>query len=421
MRGDDRAVRASSARRFAAESDCPGAGRSATTRSSYATVVPSSASTLSAQAMSATRSRSSRSCTASASRLVIASVPLMSARPSLGSTSIGVRPWSRSAAAPSTRSPSVARDPALAEQHGRDRRERCEVARRTERAVLGHPGHDRPRRAARAAPRPVPARTPESPAASVRARSRIIPRTTSSSRRGPEPAAWLSTTERCRSARSGGIDRTIGERAEPGGHAVDDRALAIEPVDHRARRRHPARGPRGSRRTASRPRAARTTASMDNAPPSTVIIRRAAYSTREPCSSTEAGGRPGTANPRCAHVRYAYVDLAPERAAACRRRCRPRRWPPTPAARAPIRRWPIAALAGRVAGHRRAPAWRSWRSAPPTGTAVGGVDRLDARPPRATSPRRSRSTRSIAARTGPLFVLDPRRGRRCQQRRGADR
>ena len=49
-------------------------------------------------------------------------------------------------------------------------------------------------------------RTPEYPIASVRARSSIIARTTSSSTGGPMPAAWLRTSARCSSSRrSGGI------------------------------------------------------------------------------------------------------------------------------------------------------------------------------------------------------------------------
>ena len=184
------------------------------------------------------------SCTASASMLVIASVPLMSASPSLGSTSMGVSPLVRSASAPSTRPTAGIDHPSLTEQHRGDRRKRRQVARCPEGAVLGHPGHDARRRAGRGAPRPVRRgrRTGRRRGSAPGAGS--FPRTTSSSRPAPDPAAWLSTTDRWSSARSAGIDGAVGQRSEAGGNAIDDGSLAIETVDDRSRRPHPARGRR---------------------------------------------------------------------------------------------------------------------------------------------------------------------------------
>ena len=80
---------ASSRRRFAAEAACPGCGRSACRSAAKTRSVPSWPSTLIAAAMSAALSSIRRSAIASTSMPSMPSVPLISASPSLASSSTG--------------------------------------------------------------------------------------------------------------------------------------------------------------------------------------------------------------------------------------------------------------------------------------------------------------------------------------------
>jgi hypothetical protein len=58
-------------------------------------------------------------------------------------------------------------------------------------------------------------RTPVRPVASVCRRSSIVARTTSRSTSGPELAAWLRTSERCRSRRRSGTMCVVARAPKP--------------------------------------------------------------------------------------------------------------------------------------------------------------------------------------------------------------
>ena len=88
---------------FAADATCPANGRAAWMRGSKGCVEPRSASMDSAAAMSPARTSRSDAATASARSAVDGCVPLISASPSFGPRSIGVRPARLRASAPETR------------------------------------------------------------------------------------------------------------------------------------------------------------------------------------------------------------------------------------------------------------------------------------------------------------------------------
>ena len=129
-------------------------------------------------------------------------------------------------------------DLARAGEDGTDVGQGRQVAGCAEAAELGDDRGDARRTAGRPVPRPAPGRAPDRPAASVRARSSIIARTTSASTGSPIPAAWLSTSDSCRRRASAGDTLHRGQRPEAGGHAVDRRSLGHDPLDDRPGRSH---------------------------------------------------------------------------------------------------------------------------------------------------------------------------------------
>ena len=175
------------------------------------------------------------SCTDSASMLVIASVPLMSASPSLGSTSTGVSPCARSGFAALDPSTAALRNPPLTEQHGRDGRQRRQVARRTERSVFGHPGDDARREQPEERFDELDADSGQTGRQRPRAQQdhsadHLVVEASAGSRGVAEDDRPLEQRA------VGGIDGAIRKRPEPGGHAVDGGALPVETVHHLARR-----------------------------------------------------------------------------------------------------------------------------------------------------------------------------------------
>ena len=129
---------ASSVRRLAALSAMPGCGRSSARSAANAASVPSWASTLMAAAMSAVRSSSRRSWQASTSMPSMPSVPLISARPSFSASTTGSIPLAASASPAGTSAP-LGRAHLPFPHHGqRAVRERGQIPRAAERAVLVH-------------------------------------------------------------------------------------------------------------------------------------------------------------------------------------------------------------------------------------------------------------------------------------------
>ena len=181
--------------------------------------------------MSAVRSSTSRSASASTSMPSIPSVPLISARPSLARSVSGATPAvATGGRAVDQRAVGQARL-ALAEQHERRRRQRGEVAAGAERAVLADDRRDAGVEQGEHRVDDDAARAPEKPIARLRARSRTIARTTSRSTSGAHPGGVRADQRRLQLGRALGRDHRVGQRAEPGGHAVDRLGLVDEPLD----------------------------------------------------------------------------------------------------------------------------------------------------------------------------------------------
>ena len=177
-----------------------------------------------------TRSSTSRSASARTSMPSIPSVPLIRARPSLARSTSGAAPASATAVAPSTSEPSATAGRALAEQHQRRRRQRGEVAAGAERAVLAHDRRDAgveqgehrlddDRAGAREAHRQAAGaqqdHRPHDLALDLRA----------------HPGGVRADERRLQLGRALGRDHRVGQRAEPGRHAVHRLGLVDEPVD----------------------------------------------------------------------------------------------------------------------------------------------------------------------------------------------
>ncbi len=223
-------------------------------RGSKATSVPSSASRVSAPTTSALRTRRSASATARPPTAVMSCVPLMRARPSFGSRTSGAAPGRaaprrRAGGAPRTRTRPRRRGRARGGRGARGRRSRptepCE----------GTTGWTR-RFSISTSSSSVSRRTPEKPLARTFARRSMSARVSASSS-GVAHARGVRADEvelQLAQAVEGDVD--VGEVAEAGGHAVDDRA-ARDRVVHDA-----PRGPdrrRGPRRRARRRSPARAT------------------------------------------------------------------------------------------------------------------------------------------------------------------
>ena len=228
------ASRASSRRRLAADAACPGCGRRACRRSSNGASVPSDASIVIAATTSA--ARSSRSARASA-RIPIASmpcVPFTSASPSLAWSSSGASP-ARASARSAGSAPWLGQDPAAADQRQRETGERREVARRPERALLGHRGDHV---AVQHLDHPLDqldahARVPERE--HVRAQQQHRARLRAATRSGPTAVACDVTMPCCNAEASARVDPRVGERAEAGRDAVHRGAGGDGALDHGAR------------------------------------------------------------------------------------------------------------------------------------------------------------------------------------------
>ena len=149
--------------------------------------------------MSAVSSRTSRSANASTSIPWIPSVPLMRARPSLASSSIGSRSSAASAAAaemsapPTSTLPSPSRARAAWAKGARSPEAPSDPYSCTAGVI--------PALSIATIRSTTSGRIPEYPMARVRARSSIMARTTSRSTRGPMPAAWERIRLRCSSRR----------------------------------------------------------------------------------------------------------------------------------------------------------------------------------------------------------------------------
>ena len=150
-------------------------------------------------------------------------VPLMSARPSLASSTTGVTPARLIASAPGTSGPSPDARLALADHRERQVRERRQIARRAHRALRRDARVHAACRASRGAPRPARGRTPLHPSASTCARSSIIPRTSATGRSGPMPVECERTRFFWSCAHVARRDARLAERAEARVDAVDAR------------------------------------------------------------------------------------------------------------------------------------------------------------------------------------------------------
>ena len=150
--------------------------------------------------MSAVRIRTSRSLSAITSIPSIPSVPLISARPSLATSSIGARPAASSACAAGISTPSASwTSPSPISASAQ-----CESGARSPE----HPSEPyscttgvMPALRTATISSASSGRTPVRPVASVDRRSSISPRTTSRSTTGPEPAACDRISDRCSWAR----------------------------------------------------------------------------------------------------------------------------------------------------------------------------------------------------------------------------
>ena len=353
------------------------------------------------------------SCTASASRVVIASVPLMSARPSLGSTSMGVSPWARK----------------------RGRRRRCDH-RLAQRPIPGRGARWRSRRAGRGPPRRPASRAPE-PTARCPRRAIRQQRLDQLDAHAGQPRGERARAEQDHAAdhlvvetwtRSGGVaehdrslqqgavgrvDGAVRQRAETGGDAVHDRAFAVEAVDDVARRAHPRSHPGvegdglalagGPHHGVDGQRAA-----VDSDHAASSLLDRSA-STRRTHGAEGRGRAPRTGGARTYVMRTWIRTPRPHR---CPPRMRGRRAPPAPASgRAAGRSHP--ALAVGAARHRGHPHGRDRRrrwEPRPDAAAASTASRLAADGYYA---RAVAVDEAIAPRTGPLLLLDPGRCRRC--------
>ena len=185
---------------MAAEAAWPGCGRIAWSSGAKTRSVPSWASTDMAAAMSAVRIRTERSDRAITSMPSIPSVPLISASPSLATSTTGVSPAAASASAAGIRVPDASRTSpspisasAQCESGARSPEQPSEPYSCTTGVI--------PALSTPAISSATSGRTPVRPVASVESRSSINPRTTSRSTSGPEPAACERTSDRCSCAR----------------------------------------------------------------------------------------------------------------------------------------------------------------------------------------------------------------------------
>ena len=220
---------------------CPANGRASWMRASNGRVDPRRPSIESAAATSAARASRSASASASASTAADGCVPLMSARPSFGSSAIGVerrRPQRLGAGQPCAADHRLA----FADEHQREVRERREVAARAHRAARGHDRVHAGVEQRDQRHRACSARMPEWPHASTLARSAIIARTARAGERladaGRMAAQQVQLQRRQRVVR----DAHLGERAEAGVDAVH-RLVAVRLADRprpAPRRRAPA-------------------------------------------------------------------------------------------------------------------------------------------------------------------------------------
>ena len=160
----------------------------------------------------------------------IPSVPLIRARPSLARSTSGSRPAAASAVAPSTSEPSARRaapspsSTSAADASGaRSPLAPSEPCSRTTGVT--------PAASRASIVSATTGRAPEKPIARLRARRNTIARTTSRSTSGPIPAACERISAICSSAERVGRDHRVGQRAEPGRHAVHRLGLIDEPVD----------------------------------------------------------------------------------------------------------------------------------------------------------------------------------------------
>ena len=127
--------------RFRAEAACPGCGRAAWMRGSNATSVPSSASRVRAPTTSALRARRRASATARPPTAVMSWVPLMRARPSLGSRTSGAAPIAPQGLG-AGQAASLEHALALADEGEREVGEGRQVPARPDRSLRGHDGVD---------------------------------------------------------------------------------------------------------------------------------------------------------------------------------------------------------------------------------------------------------------------------------------
>ncbi len=186
----------------------------------------------SAHATSAACTSMAASCTENASSACIGSVPLTRDSPSLGASVSGTRPCSRSTSAagrPAGGSPAPRSRPSPISGCARW----ASWARSPEAPTEPLPGitGSRPRSSSSSRRAGSSTRTPEYPAASVRARSMSSARTTSSSSGAPVAAACERTIAPCSVVRSCLPHRSVGQRAEAGVHPVH-RRIAADRVQH---------------------------------------------------------------------------------------------------------------------------------------------------------------------------------------------
>ena len=158
----------------------------------------------------------------------------------------------------------------LPHQRQRAVRERREVARAAERAVLVHDRRDAGRRASRRTALATTGRTPVRPVASVESRSSISARTTSRSTSSPEPAACERISPRCSSSRFSTRDVQRGQRAEAGRDAVVRRPTSAASDSTTRAVRAISASASGDSSTAAPSRATATTSSSDGAPTPTM-------------------------------------------------------------------------------------------------------------------------------------------------------